>query len=49
MAQEEGFRRIDVAAARDIINRGDALVLDVRDAGFSYPNLVLLLVELGGL
>jgi rhodanese-related sulfurtransferase len=27
-----GFQRIDVAAARDIMSRGDALVLDVRDA-----------------
>ncbi len=27
-----GFRRIDVAAARGIMSRGDALVLDVRDA-----------------
>lgn len=32
MPQAEGFRRIDVAAARDIMSRGDALVLDVRDA-----------------
>jgi rhodanese-related sulfurtransferase len=32
MAQAEGFRRIDVAAAREIMSRGDALVLDVRDA-----------------
>lgn len=32
MAQAGGFRRIDVAAARDIVSRGDALVLDVRDA-----------------
>ncbi len=31
MAQA-GFRRIDVAAARDIMGRGNALVLDVRDA-----------------
>jgi len=32
MAQAAGFRRIDVATARDIMGRGDALVLDVRDA-----------------
>ena len=32
MAQAEGFRGINVAAARDIMSRGDALVLDVRDA-----------------
>jgi rhodanese-related sulfurtransferase len=32
MAQAEGFRGIDVAAARDIMSRGEALVLDVRDA-----------------
>jgi rhodanese-related sulfurtransferase len=32
MAQAESFRGINVAAARDIISRGDALVLDVRDA-----------------
>ncbi len=31
MAQAAGFRRIDVATARDIMSRG-ALVLDVRDA-----------------
>jgi rhodanese-related sulfurtransferase len=27
----QGFRRIDVAAARGVLSRGDALVLDVRD------------------
>jgi rhodanese-related sulfurtransferase len=32
MAQAEGFREINVAAARDILSRGDALFLDVRDA-----------------
>ncbi len=32
MTQVMGFRRIDVAAARDIMRRSDALVLDVRDA-----------------
>ena len=32
MGQAEGFRGINVAAARDIMSRGDALVLDVRDA-----------------
>jgi rhodanese-related sulfurtransferase len=32
MAQAAGFQRIDVATARDIMGRGDALVLDVRDA-----------------
>jgi rhodanese-related sulfurtransferase len=32
MAQAQGFRRINVAAARDIMSRGGCLVLDVRDA-----------------
>lgn len=32
MAQAESFRRIGVAAARDIMSRGVVLVLDVRDA-----------------
>jgi rhodanese-related sulfurtransferase len=31
MTQAQGFRRIDVAAARGILSAGDALVLDVRD------------------
>ncbi len=31
MAPAAGFHRIDVATARDIMSRGDALVLDVRD------------------
>jgi len=32
MAQPATWHRIDVATARDIMSRGDALVLDVRDA-----------------
>jgi ankyrin repeat protein len=32
MGQAGGFRGINVAAARDIMSRGDALVLDARDA-----------------
>ena len=32
MGQAEGFRGSNVAAARDIMSRGDVLVLDVRDA-----------------
>ncbi len=32
MGQAGGFRGIDVVAARDIMSRGEALVLDVRDA-----------------
>ena len=31
MTQAQGFRRIDVAAARGVLSAGDALVLDVRD------------------
>jgi rhodanese-related sulfurtransferase len=33
VTQAQGFRRIGPAAAREIMSRGEALILDVRDAG----------------
>jgi rhodanese-related sulfurtransferase len=32
MTRPAAFRRIDVASAREIVSRGDALILDIRDA-----------------